>query len=477
MGLEGNALSYLNENERILVSLARDIWDHPQVAFEEAYASKLITDQLEKEGFDVKRGIAQIPTAFVASWGEGKPIIGILGEYDALPGLSQQVSTKKEPVKAGDPGHGCGHNLLGVGSLGAALAVKEAMKKDRIRGTIRYYGCPAEEALVGKVFMARAGVFDDLDAVVYWHPMHVNAVRNCSFLALNSFKFNFYGVSTHAAVAPEMGRSALDGVVLTDVGVNYLREHIIQEARIHCVVTNGGLAPNVVPSYAQVWYYIRAPRRDQVDEIYARVLDIAKGAALMTDTTYNVEFLGGCYDGISNDVIGRVMLEKLKRVGASEFTDDEKAFARQLQATLSPADIESTLRDSGLTREEIGDPLCDKILDRVDSLAKGKVRPGSTDVGDVSYISPTGQFATCCVPLGVPLHSWQSTASVGSTIGFKGMMAAAKVLALTALDLETKPDVLKAARNEFEKATGGKKYATPLPEGTVPPTKKSTPSK
>lgn len=476
MSLEGNVLSYLSENEHILINLSKDIWDHPQLAFEETYASKLIADQLEEAGFAVKRGLAQIPTAFVASWGEGKPVIGILGEYDALPGLSQKVSTKKEPIEEGAPGHGCGHNLLGIGSLGAALAVKEEMKKDRIKGTIRYYGCPAEETLIGKVFMAQAGVFDDLDAAIYWHPMHVNAVRGCSFLALNSFKLNFHGVSTHAAAAPEMGRSALDGVVLTDVGVNYLREHVIQEARIHCVITNGGLAPNVVPSYAQAWYYVRAPRRDQVDEIYSRILDIAKGAALMSGTTCDVEFIGGCYDVMPNDVIGRIMLEKLKRIGAPEFTDEEKAFAKQLQATIPPA-AESALRDSGLTREEIGDPLCNKILDRVDSLAKGRVRPASNDVGDVSYVAPTGQFATCCVPLGVALHSWQSTASTGSTIGFKGMMLAAKTLALTALDLGTRPDVLRAAHNEFEKATGGKKYVSLLPEGFTPAIKKLAPSR
>ena len=468
MSLEADVLSYLSKNEHILVSLSRDIWDHPEIALQENYASKLIADQLEEAGFSVERGVAHLLTAFVASWGEGKPIIGILGEYDALPGLSQKVSAEKEPVEEGAPGHGCGHNLLGVGSLGAALAVKEVMERNKIKGTVRYYGCPAEETFIGKVFMVQAGLFSDLDAAIYWHPMHVNAVRSCFFLAENSLKLNFHGISSHAAAAPEMGRSALDGVVLTDVGINYLREHVIQEARIHCVITNGGLAPNVVPSYAQAWYYVRAPHRDQVEEIYSRILDIAKGAALMSGTTCDVEFISGCYDVIPNDVIGRIMLEKLKRIGAPGFTDEEKAFAKQLQATLLPSAVESALMDSGLTKEEMGDPLCDKILARVDPLAKGRVRPASTDVGDVSYVTPTGQFATCCIPLGVALHSWQSTASVGSTIGFKGMMLAAKALALTALDLMTKPDVLMAAHNEFEKATGGKKYVSPLPEGFTP---------
>ena len=469
MNLEEGILSYLDGKKDFLSEIAKDIWEHPQLGLQETYASKRIADELKKAGFSVKMGIAEMPTAFIASWGEGKPIIGILGEYDALPGLSQKVSTKKEPIKEGAPGHGCGHNLLGTGGLGAALALKEIMEKNGIKGTIRYYGCPAEETLVGKVFMARAGVFNDLDAALTWHPMYANTIWNGSSLAMNSFKLNFHGISAHAAASPEMGRSALDGVVLTDVGINYLREHIIQEARIHCVITNGGLAPNVVPSYAQVWYYVRAPRRDQVEEIYKRVLDIAKGAALMTGTKFDVEFLAGCYDYLANETIGKVMLEEMKKIGGPEFTDEEKNFAKQLQSTLLPTAIEATLKSYGVTREEIGDPLSEKIIDNIASFSKGAVLPGSTDVGDVSHITPTEQLTTCCMPLGVPVHSWQSTASVGSTIGFKGMMLAAKTMALTAIDLITKPDLLRAAREEFEKKTEGKKYVSPLPEGSKPP--------
>jgi len=471
MNQEELTLSYIDERERMFTTLAQAIWNRPEFPFEETYASKLIVDQLKEEGFYVESGIAQIPTAFIASWGEGKPTIGILGEYDALPGLSQKISTRREPIKEGAAGHGCGHNLLGVGSLGAALAVKEAMKKNKIVGTIRYYGCPAEEVLTGKVFMARARAFDDLDAAVYWHPLDVNTVRSCSFNSLNSFKLNFHGVSTHAGVSPEKGRSALDGAILTDIGVNYLREHIIQEARIHCVITNGGLAPNVVPSYAQIWYYVRAPRRDQVNEIYQRILDIAQGAALMTGTTFDLEFLGACYDVVPNDTIGNLMLEKLKKVGAPKFTDKEKAFAKELQSTFSPSDIESVLRDYGFTLEERNNSLCEEVLDRVDSLSKGRVRHGSIDLGDLSYICPTAHFSTCCMPLGIPLHSWQSTASVGSSIGVKGMIVAAKTLALTVLELGTRPDVLKAASQEFERTIGKNKYITPLPQELTPPVK------
>jgi len=465
MGLEKTVLNYLDANRDRLARLAKDIWDHPEVGLQEFYASRLIVDVLEKAGFSVNGGVAQMPTAFVASWGEGKPVIGILGEYDALPGLSQKVSATKEPIEEGAPGHGCGHNLFGVASLGAALAVKEAMEESTIKGTIRYYGCPAEETMIGKIFMARARVFDDLDAAIGWHPFYANTVWSCSSLAMNSFKVNFHGVAAHASAAPEAGRSALDGVQLMDIGVNYLREHIVEKARIHCVITNGGEAPNVVPPFAQVWYYVRAPLREQVEGIYSRMLDIAKGAALMTGTTFEVDFLTGGYDMLPNDRLGELLLEKLKQVGPPQFTDEEKDFAKQLQATLPPGAVENILRSYGLTREGVGDPLCDRIVDPFD---KGEVLPASTDVSDVSYITPTAQVTTCCQALGTPVHSWQNVAFAGSSIGFKGMMLAAKAMALAALDLETKPDILKAARDEFEKKTEGKKYVSPLPEGTVP---------
>ena len=465
MSLEETALNYLDANEDKLTELAKYIWERPELGLQETHSSKLVADELEKAGLSVDMGVGHMPTAFVASWGEREPVIGILGEYDALPGLSQKVSATRDPIEEGAPGHGCGHNLLGVGSLGAALAVKKAMEKDRIKGTIRYYGCPAEETMIGKIFMARAGVFDDLDAAISWHPFYANTVWSCSSLAMNSFKVNFYGVAAHAAAAPEAGRSALDGVQLMDVGVNYLREHIAEKARIHCVITNGGEAPNVVPPFAQVWYYVRAPLREQVADIYSRMLDIAKGAALMTGTTFEIDFLTGGHDMLPNDRLGELLLEKLKQVGPPKFTDEEKDFAIQLQATLPPDAVENTLRSYGLTREEVGDPLCEKIVEPFD---KGKVLPASTDVGDVSHITPTAQITTCCQALGTPAHSWQNAASVGSSIGFKGMMLAARAMALAVLDLETKPGILKAARDEFEKESRGKKYVSPLPEGVVP---------
>ena len=468
METEASILRYISDNEEKFINMAKDIWDHPQVALQETYAAKLIADELENAGFLVERGIAQMPTAFVATWGMGKPVIGILAEYDALPGLSQKISAVKDPVAEGEPGHACGHNLYGVGCLGAALAVKKVMESEGITGTIKFFGCPAEETLVGKVFMARAGAFSDIDAAVTWHPMYANTPWNGSSNALNSFKLNFHGVSAHAGSNPEMGRSALDAVMLTDVGVNYLREHIIQEARIHCVVTKGGLAPNIVPDYAQVWYFVRAPQRYQVDEIYPRVIDIARGAALMSGTSLDVEFITGGYDYLPNAVVNNLVLEKMKIVGPPNFSDEDKAFANLLKETLQEAVVEAAVKEYGLPVEDIGNPLCEKILDYAGGFTKGDIRKGSTDVGDVSHITPTGQFTTCCKPIGIAGHSWQCTASSGSGIGFKGMMVAAKTMALTVLDLETRPEILLAARDEFNKSKGGVQYVTPLPSGINP---------
>ncbi len=415
--------------------------------------------------------MGELPTAFVASWGTGKPVIGILGEYDALPGLSQGLSADRQALVNGGPGHGCGHNLFGTACLGAALSIKTAMEAGNVPGTIRYYGCPAEETLVGKTFMARAGLFDDLDAALSWHPGSTNSIWAGSSLAMNSFKVNFHGMASHAGVAPHMGRSALDGAMLMDVGVNYLREHIIPEARIHSVITSGGQAPNVVPAYAQIWYFVRAPRRDQVDEIYARVLKIAEGAALMSGTSHDSDFVTGCSELLSNRVISNLLLEKMEAIDDLRFTEQERAFAKDLQSTFPAGSIRNAFdRAQSSTTAELDsaamdDPLWEDILPHVEDPG---VSSGSTEVGDVSQITPTGQLRTCCWPLGTPPHSWQTVASSGSSIGFKGMLFAAKALALAGYDLMTKPDLLAAAKAEFERDQQGKAYLSPLPEGTTP---------
>jgi len=461
MDREQVALDYLENTTPSLTALAQSIWDHPEIGLMENHAAGLIAGELERNGFSVTREAAGLPTAFIASWGTGGPTIGILGEYDALPGLSQKVAPIREPAEAGAPGHACGHNLLGTASMGAALAAKHAMEQCQIPGTIRYHGCPAEETLIGKVFMARAGVFDDIDAMLSWHPSCLNTAKRTINTALNSFKVNYHGIAAHAAGSPEEGRSALDGIELMDVGVNFLREHIIQEARIHYTITHGGQAPNIVPEFAQAWYYVRAPRRDQVEDIYARVLDIARGAALMSGTSHDIEFITGCYDTLINTVVSEVLQKKMEKIGPPPFADEDRALAKSLQGTFPEGSIDRVLDRIDTTREAVGDLLCEKV---VGPIGVGKMMGGSTDVGDVSYIVPTAEITTCCWPIGTPGHSWQIVASSGSSIGAKGMMLAAKTLALAALKLETAPDILAAARAEFEAATRNKEYISPIPD-------------
>ena len=471
MNSEESILSYLEKREEELKSIAKNIWDHPQIGLEETYASKLQADFLQKEGFSITKGAGNMPTAFIASWGKGKPIIGILGEFDALPGQSQKVSTKKDPVEPDGKGHACGHNLLGTASLGAALVLKEEMEDNGIKGTIRYYGCPAEETLVGKIFMAKDGVFDDLDASITWHPMNLNTTFASSTVAMNSFKLNYHGRTAHPGFAPEEGRSALKGVILADIGINYLREHTIDQARIHGVITDGGDVPNIIPDFAQSHYYIRAPHREQVIEIYEKVIDIAKSAATMTGTTFELEFITGCYRFLNNRTIEKIMLEKLKKIGGPKFTEEDRKFAEELRRSMPAAQsFENALKKHGLTQDDVGGYLSDKIvLPKYGPWAEGNVSFASTDVADVSFITPTAQCLVATWPVPMNVHIWQSCACTGHSIGMKGMMVAAKTLALTGFDLLTKPDLLKNAQDEFKKVTGGKKYISPIPENISSP--------
>ncbi|MCE5206703.1 MAG: amidohydrolase [Chloroflexi bacterium] len=478
MTIHEQALKFIDAHSGEITAIAKSIWENPELGLKEFHASKLLAGELEKAGFSVDMGVADMPTAFVAEWGEGKPVIGILAEYDALPGLSQKISAVKDPIKVGAPGHGCGHNLFGAGSFGTVIAVKDYMEKNSVKGTLRLYGTPAEELGIGKPYMARAGLFDDLDAAITWHPMSLNMTMGntnpgeTSLLALNSFKVQFTGRAAHAAGNPQQGRSALKAIQLLDTGVQYMREHIPPQARIHSVITNGGGAPNVVPAFAEAWYFIRAPKRDMVNSIYAWIEDIIKGAALMTQTTYEIEFLSGLYELLGNKVLSLNLLENMKKVGDLKFSDEDKAFAREMIESVPPQMLQAVKQgfltgvQPGTTAEEIGEYLNEKPLTPVWGLTGDM--SGSTDVGDVSFITPTGQITATSLPLGIPLHSWQSTACSGSDIGFKSAVYAAKVMALTSLDLFTKPDLLQAAKDEFIKSTGGKKYVSPLPEGAKP---------
>ena len=464
-------LTNINRQQEHFTKIAKDIWDNPQVALQETYASQLLASELERAGFDIEWNIGGMPTAFIASWSNGEgPTLGLLGEYDALPGLSQSVTTHKEAIVAGGPGHGCGHNLYGTACMAAALALKEQMASAGVGGTLRFYGCPAEETLVGKTYMARANAFNDLDAAISWHPGSSNIAINGSSLAMNSFKVNFHGVASHAGAAPELGRSALDAVMLMDVAVNYLREHTVEESRIHSVVTSGGQAPNVVPAYAQVWYFVRAPKRSQVEDIYARMLDIAKGAALMTGTSFDIEFITGCYDILPNATLSQVLHQALQDSDGITFTEDERAFAKALQTSFPEGSVAQDMAfteqssASPLATGAADDPLWETILAHAE---KAPVMKGSTEVGDVSWICPTGQITTTCWPLGTPGHSWQTVASCGSSIGSKGMLLAAKAMALATWALLTEDGVLARAKEDFNTARQGQSYQSPLPADAV----------
>ncbi len=463
-----DVVKYVDEKAQDLIGIADAVWDYSEIGFTEAKSAKAQADYLEKQGFKVIRRAGGIPTAFVAEWGEGRPYIGFLGEYDALAGLSQEVSAEKKPRKEGAPGHGCGHNLLGTAALGAALAVKEALEDKKVPGTVRYYGCPAEELLAGKVYMAREGLFSDLDISITWHPGSFNTVRLSSGTAMNSAKFQFFGKTAHAAGDPHNGRSALDAVELMNVGANYLREHVIKDASIHYVITSGGGQPNVVPAFAEVWYFVRAPRRDQVEEIYERLVDVARGAALMTGTTFKIDFLTGCYEVLLNEVLADVMWDCLQKVGPPVFDEKDMEFGKKLSETFDKHMVEN-MRKSPDFQElpELKGQVLNTTL--VPPRGKGRSGGGSTDVGDVSWIVPTVQMSAATVPIGCPGHSWQYCASSGSSIGRKGMVVAAKVMALTALELIGNPEIIKKAWEEFNEKTKDSPYKCAFPQGQAFP--------
>ena len=463
-----SAVKWVEGHRRRLIEISDAIWGFAELGFVEFKSSELLASELEAQGFAVERGVAGIPTAFVATWGEGKPVIGVMGEYDALPGISQKAVSHKDPIVNGAPGHGCGHNIHGTSGMGGAVAAKVAMEEAGIPGTIRFYGCPAEEMLSGKVWMVREGVFDGVDAVLSHHPSHFNYASLASSNANNAAKFHFYGKESHAAGSPEQGRSALDAVELMNVGVNYLREHVIQDARIHYVTEEGGGQPNVVPGYARSWYLIRAPERDQLERIYDRIVKIAKGAEMMTETRLEVEFVKGIYNKIPNRALSELVTANMREIGAPEYTAEELEFAQEIASSFSDDAKINSLRKS--KRPDWRD-LVDVDLDRTtpDAWNEGEISHGSTDVSDVSWHAPTMEFNTTAFALGTPGHSWQNVAFSGMSIGHKSLIFSAKVIAASALDLLTQPGVLKAAQSELKERLGGRKYVTPVPPDAKPP--------
>ncbi|MFX0167647.1 MAG: amidohydrolase, partial [Candidatus Hodarchaeota archaeon] len=422
---------WIKRNQHTFTEISDKIWGFAELGFQEYKSAELLIKILKENGFNVKEGIAEIPTSFVASYGNGEPIIAILGEYDALPGLSQTTDFIRKPLKEGAPGHGCGHNLLGTAGIGAVLAVKEALDAGEVKGTIKYYGCPAEEVFNAKGYMINPGqAFENIDISITWHPGVFNGVALQSNNAMNSVFFRFYGKTAHAAGDPYNGRSALDAVELMNVGANYMREHMIPDARLHYIITNGGLAPNVVPAEAEVHYFVRAPERYQVDELYDRLKKVAEGAVLMTETRLEIEFLSGTYNPVRNDVVNNVIYEKMRELGPPIFNKEEQIFAKELKKTVPPPDFTGIKK---IVPPEMWDQTI-KILQGslfpvvAPPLGKGTVMAGSTDVGDVSWYIPLGEFGTACQIIGSPGHSWQNVATSGMSIGHKGMINAAQII-------------------------------------------------
>ncbi len=430
-----NIIRAIQAKEALYSQTALDIWSYAEVGYQEYKSTEKLQQLLADEGFNVEAGVAGIPTAFTATYGSGKPVIAILGEFDALPGLSQQAVPEKKPFDNGIAGHACGHHLFGVASAAAAISLKDWLTTSKTSGTIRFYGTPAEEGGSGKVYMVRDGLFDDVDAVINWHPGSVNSASPGTSLANKTGKFRFYGVASHAAAAPERGRSALDAVEAMDVMVNMMREHIKEDARIHYVITNGGTAPNVVPDFAEVYYYVRHKENDEVKDMWNRLENAAKGAALGTDTRVEIEVTGGVYSLLPNETLARVMQSNLEKVGGYTYSAEEEAFAEKLSTTLGKSALPLEYTSKVMPYE----------------LRKGSA---STDVGDVSWTVPTVGLSTATWVPGTAAHSWQAVACGGTSIGVKGMIVAAKAMAITGYDLFKTPKTLSEAKAEFNNKRG-----------------------
>jgi aminobenzoyl-glutamate utilization protein B len=451
------AWKWIEDHRDELAKVSDEVWGFAEYGLLEEKSSRLIAATLERHGFRVKLGVAGMPTAITAEWGSGKPVIGLMGEYDALPGISNKAVPHQEPLVPGGMGHGCGHNIHGTTAMGAAIAVRYALEKSGQQATIRFYGTPAEENFQGKIFMVAAGLFNDADACLSHHPGSLNVASLASSTATIHAKFNYHGKTAHAAANPEQGRSALDAIELMNVGVNYLREHIIQQARIHYVIEAGGGQPNVVPDYARSWYYIRAPEIDQLEHIYKRVEKIAEGAALMTETTLKIDMDRGSYNKIPSRTLSEVVTTNMRQVGAPTYTPEELAFAADIAKTFPKQNKIDSLKKSKLPDwERYADT--DLPTDILDPWDDGEVSPGSTDVSHVSWNTPTMEFGTTCNILGAPGHSWQFVAASGSTIGHKSLTFATKTMAGAAIDLITDPTLIQRAKEEHRRRLGKNTY-------------------
>lgn len=435
---KADVVASIDAKEDQYVALSREIWGFAELAFMEEQSSKALQEMFRGQGFTIQAGVGGVPTAFVAEWGEGKPVVGFLGEFDALPGLSQQVTTERKPLVEGAPGHGCGHNLLGVGAAAAAVAAKEWLEKTGTPGTVRYYGCPAEERGNGKRFLVAAGLFDDVDAAITWHPAGDNSVNMHQMISINTIRFKFYGQPSHASVAPQHGRSALDGVEALDYMVNLMREHVDSGARIHYVITDGGEVPNVVPKYAEVYYWVRHHDMNILKDICARIGKAAEGAAMGTGTRVEYKIQDGTVGTRLSRALSEAGLKNMHSLRKIEYTEEELAFLKKLCPGF---DAEKPKRVAK-------------------TCSSGKC-PGGSDVGFVSLAVPTMWVSSFCMP--VSPHTWKAVVCSGSPVGERGMMYAAKTMALTAVDLYGNPELLKKVKAEFQKMRGTDKPYRPLP--------------
>lgn len=439
----------IQQRESTTWEWASRIWNLSEPGYQEVESARLLADALEAAGFRVERGVAEIPTAFTATFGSGSPVIAILGEYDALPGLSQQAVPEQLPRAGATYGHACGHHLFGAASASAAIAIAEQIQNGKLQGTVRFYGCPAEEGGSGKTFMVRAGLFDDCDAALHWHPASKNTAGDSSCLSRAAVKFRFIGRSAHAAGAPEQGRSALDAVELACHASELLREHTPDFTRIHHVIVSGGAAPNVVPDSAEVFFYLRHPKAEIVRELYPRLLKCAQAGALATETKLEERYLGGTMELLPNNRLADVALANLREFNQLKYDNPQREFAQRIQQTLTkplPLDIISEVFDTS-----------------------GEVGKGSTDVGDVSWVIPTAGFTTACFVPGTTSHSWQAVAASGMSIGKQGMQLAAQTMAASVWDLMTQPEILVEAKQEHARRREGRKYEPLLLPEQQPP--------
>jgi len=443
-------LSSIEQHQSNLIRISNSIWALAETAFEEDDSSRILADYAESNGFKVDRGVAGMPTAFIATYGSGKPVISVLGEFDALPGISQKAQPTKSPLNEGAAGHGCGHNLFGTASLGAAIAVKELIEAGKLKGTVKFFGTPSEEKYFGKIWMVKAGLWDDVDVNLSWHPSANTEADVQSTLALVDFKVEFFGQAAHASADPWNGRSASDALELYTAGINYYREHIKPTVRIHYHIQDGGQVVNVVPDYSRLWVRVRDTKRSGMMPVYERVMAMAEGAAILANVDYKISLISGIYEVLVNRAGGEIMQKNLELLGPISYTEDEMVFGRKIQEETGKPQVgmDSSISPLEVTKENPGG--------------------GSTDVGDVSWNVPNINLGVTVAPKDTPWHSWAVVACGGMSIGHKGMLQAAKALGMTMTDLFENPKLVEKVKAEYIERKGNEKYEAIVPEGPPP---------